>query len=135
MKLNIFPKFIFFLLIVPLVDVFLYLLICFSLHSGFIYQAGFQVETPSSNLRIPIKQKPLLITVIASKPMRIYCNNQYLSLEKLSFFLENTFIFKEGSKKSAFLRLDKNLSIKEQNQIIDILYKHSFDIFLLSSDV
>ena len=133
MSLRILDKTHFFIFLIPLFDVFLYFLFCLSFTSGFVYQSGVKIEIPVSQSKILLQEKAFLLIVPFSNPLTLYLNNTSFSLESLDAFL-GKISHKEAKQKQIYLKIDKNLSVEKQNEIINVLSSHGFEIFLLHSN-
>ena len=77
-----------FLYSAPVLDVVLLLLIFFLLGSNFILKSGISVEVPFSNSSLPSIDRSHVINLAPGKNLRIYFNEDRVTLEELNERLE-----------------------------------------------
>lgn len=120
-----------FLYSAPVVDVVLLLLIFFLLGSNFILKSGISVEVPFSESSLPPIERSHIITLAPGENLRIYFNEDRVTLDELSEKLEKNATTDKVHQ--VIIRADQSAAFGSVIEISNIVLRHGYDLVYATS--
>lgn len=120
-----------FLYSAPVLDVVLLLLIFFLLGSNFILKSGISVEVPFSNSSLPSIDRSHIITLAPGENLRIYLNEDRVTLDELSERLENN--ASADKVHQVIIRADQSAAFGSVIEISNLVLRHGYDLVYATS--
>ncbi len=120
-----------FLYSAPVLDVVLLLLIFFLLGSNFILKSGISVEVPFSNSSLPSIDRSHIITLAPGENLRIYLNEDRVTLDELGERLENN--ASTDKVHQVIIRADQSAAFGSVIEISNLVLRHGYDLVYATS--
>lgn len=120
-----------FLYSAPVLDVVLLMLIFFLLGSNFILKSGISVEVPFSDSSLPSIDRTHIITLAPGENLRIYFNEDRVTLDELSERLEKNAATDKIHQ--VIIRADQAAAFGSVIEISNLVLQHGYDLVYATS--
>lgn len=120
-----------FLYSAPVLDVFLLLLIFFLLGSNFILKSGISVKVPFSDSSLPSIDHSHIITLAPGESLRLYFNEDRVTLEELGEHLEKN--ASADKVHQVIIRADQAAAFGSVIEISNLVLQHGYDLVYATS--
>jgi len=120
-----------FLYSAPVLDVVLLLLIFFLLGSNFILKSGISVDVPFSDSSLPAIDRSHVITVAPGETLRIYFNEDQVTLDELGALLEKNAATDKVHQ--VIIRADQSVAFGSVIGISTLVLRYGYDLVYATS--